>query len=192
VPYSPEYLKFRSSPIVLDEISKRTGGRLLEPDPITENNQDRWVTAADEIYETRREAKQSSQAIFDWFLVVLCCLIPADVAVRRIQIDMYTIRSWLGYGRKAGPSTATMGTLLERKKAVGEDLKPERKETPLSVAQRQVTFGKPTGAKPSVGDKQPVPQATPAPAAVEEPDDGTTTARLLDLKRRRQQQGDNN
>ncbi|MEX2286058.1 MAG: VWA domain-containing protein [Planctomycetaceae bacterium] len=184
VPYSPEYLRFRSNPIVLDEIRERTGGRLLKPDPASADAQDPWSTAAHEIYETRRNPKQSSQAIFDWFLIALCCLIPADVAVRRIQIDLYSIKSLLGYGRRSGPSTATMGALLERKKAVGEDLKAERKETPLPVAQQHAAPRRPADVKPAAQQAPPAQLSKPP----DKQDDKTTTSRLLDLKRRREQQ----
>src|SRR4029077_18326890 len=70
IPYSPEYLRFRSNPLVLDDIANRTAGSLLDPD-----------TPADDIFNKNRAPKDSSRPIFDWFLVILACLIPLDVGV---------------------------------------------------------------------------------------------------------------
>ena len=60
VPYSPEYLRFRSNPIVLQDIAEKTGGTVLSKEH-----------AVDEIYKTHRKPKQSSRPIFDWFLIAL-------------------------------------------------------------------------------------------------------------------------
>ncbi len=122
VPYSPEYLRFRSNPIALQEIADKTGGTVLNKD-----------TAVDDIYKSHRQPKQSSRPIFDWFLVALAFLLPLDVAFRRIQIDRHSIASLFGLGRSKGDSTATMGTLLERKKTVEKALDAQR----LVVADHQ-------------------------------------------------------
>jgi hypothetical protein len=189
VPYSPEYLRFRSNPIILEQVQEKTGGRRLTPDPITSQEEDPWGTAAKEIYETRRSPKQSSRPVFDWFLLALACLLPLDVAVRRIQIDLYAIKSLLMFGRGKGPSTQTMGALLERKKSVDTGLDKGRRETPLPQI------------RPTAGPRIP-PAARAAAAAGQKPqknqeknvsqqkveDDGTTTSRLLAMKRRRQQE----
>ena len=91
VSYSPEYLRFRSNPMVLDEIAEKTGGKVLKKD-----------TTADEIYRSRRHPKRSSRPIFDWFLVALACLLPADVAFRRIQIDRNSFAALFGLGARKG------------------------------------------------------------------------------------------
>ena len=132
VPYSPEYLRFRSSPIVLDEIASKTGGQSLVQNKDEQPTRADWIAnAIKQIYHTRRQPKQSSQPVFDWFLIALCFLVPADVALRRIQIDLYSLKGLLSFGKREGPSTATMGALLDRKKAVADDLKVARKEVPL-------------------------------------------------------------
>src|SRR5690348_16376485 len=56
VPYSPEYLRFRSNRPVLNEIVERTGGKILDGDP-----------KADKIYERGRSVKRSTKPTFDWF-----------------------------------------------------------------------------------------------------------------------------
>ncbi len=110
VPYSPEFLRFRSNPIILEDIAERTGGQKLS----LEN-------AAEVIYG-RRDPKLSSSPVFDWFLIALAVLVPLDVGIRRIQLDWYVVKGWLKIGPEHKTSTATMGALLQRKQDVGEEL----------------------------------------------------------------------
>ncbi len=105
VPYSAEYLRFRSSPIVLRQIAERTGGRLLTGDETGE-----------EVFLKDREPKADSRPIAGLLLVVLTCLLPLDVAVRRIQIDWALIRGW--FGGETLPSGETFQALLRRKEEV--------------------------------------------------------------------------
>ncbi|RMG36840.1 MAG: VWA domain-containing protein [Planctomycetota bacterium] len=176
VSYSPEYLRFRSNPIVLQEIAKRTGGVVLDD-----------ATAADDIYRSRRQTKRTSRPIFDWFLAAVALLIPLDVAVRRVQIDWAVIRSLLPGGR-AAESTATMSTLLQRKAQLSEQLggKPESPsaappaflESAGGVRQQRST---------SADTSQTASKAPEAAPQSEQGDEESTTARLLAIKRRRQQ-----
>ena len=175
IPYSPEYLRFRSNPLVLKDIVDKTAGATLEPD-----------AKAEDIYERDRQPKRSSKPIFDWFLVILACLVPLDVGVRRVQIDWYVIKGWLGIGQKRGASTKTMGALLERKQAVDSQIESRRSETPLPTEKLR-QLAKPQ-ARREGGPARSAPNAPPAPpkpAADEKPT--TTTERLLNLKRKRQQ-----
>ncbi|MFN7582599.1 MAG: hypothetical protein ACK5UD_16340, partial [Planctomyces sp.] len=59
-----------------------------------------------------RPQKRSSRPIFEWYLILAACLLPLDVAVRRVQLDA----GWLQrlWRRDRRESTATLGTLLER------------------------------------------------------------------------------
>ncbi|MBW3540175.1 MAG: VWA domain-containing protein [Planctomycetes bacterium] len=170
VSYSPEYLRFRSNPIVLEEIAAKTGGELLARDAKPED-----------IYLRRPPPRQSSRPVFDWFLIALACLVPLDVAVRRIQIDLFTLKSLLGLDRKRAPSTETMGALLARKRAVDSNLDARREEA--SAAGRAVTAVR----RPRV-EVAPKSQAPQAPTGEKAPDEVTTTSRLLEMKRRRQQE----
>lgn len=175
IPYSPEYLRFRSNPLVLNDIAKGTTGEQLEPD-----------AKAEDIYNRNRQPKRSSRPIFDWFLVILACLVPLDVGVRRVQLDWYVIKGWLGIGQKRGASTQTMGALLERKQAVGSQIEARRTETPLPTETLR-RLAKPQ-ARGDSSQARPAPNAPPAaakPAGDEKPT--TTTERLLKLKRKRQQ-----
>ncbi|MFK7776713.1 MAG: VWA domain-containing protein [Gimesia sp.] len=187
VSYSPEFLRFRSNPIVLEEIAERTGGQRLDPE-----------NATDVIYG-RREPKRSTNPIFDWFLIALAILVPLDVGIRRVQLDWYVIRSWFRFGPDNKNSTETMGALLQRKQNVSEELELRKGDTKKTADQvsLQSTVGKlqeqrqqttrlsqqdKTGTKKVRDDTKPSPN-TPSSDA-----DGnqSTTGRLLDLKRKRQ------
>jgi len=174
VPYSPEYLRFRSSPIVLEDIARRTGGRILGGDE-----------KGEEIFPKERRARASSKSIAHLFLILLACLIPIDVGVRRIQLDLQVIRGWLGLDRRKYASDETLSALLKRKKTI--------RFAPQDEGERQPEVRR--GGRPA-----PLPAPTPAdgaaakaPAAAkpekrEEPkDEGrpmTTTERLLARKRK--------
>lgn len=163
VPYSPEYLRFRSDPVLLQQIAARTGGRVLS------------ATETD-IFHPPRETRESSRPVFDWFIIVLACLLPLDVAMRRVQLDWSVIRGWFGAGKKAGDSTETMGALLGRKRRV---------ETALD---RPVEVRPPNPTPPSKPATPPSP--TPPPATPADPSTQSTTERLLERKRRRQGEQD--
>jgi uncharacterized membrane protein len=176
VPYSPEYLRFRSNPVILEEIREKTGGELLTAD-----------TTAETIFG-RRDPKQSSSPIFDWFLIALAILIPLDVAIRRIQIDWYVVSSLFQRKQQAGPATATMGTLLQRKQDIGSRLDAARSgvdRTAARKASRPATPIPGTTAGSSKAKKPAAAKSAPTPAA-----SGSTTGKLLAMKRKRQQDED--
>lgn len=172
VSYSPEFLKFTSNMATLKQIQEDTGGNELDA-----------ATTAEDIYN-RREPKTSSKPVFDWFLVAIACLIPLDVAVRRVQLDWVVIASALGFG-KASETTKTMGALLERKKQVGEHLKTHKEQV------------RPTTRSPSPYIQQPIKRTAetskPKPETDDtrrEPPGESTTSKLLEMKRRRAQESE--
>ncbi len=176
VPYSPEYLRFRSNRQTLNEIAERTSGEILPGDPET-----------DQVFERGRSVKRSSKPVFDWFLIAMAILVPIDVAVRRVQFDWATIRGLFLRERRAGPATATMGTLLERKQAVASELQARKEEQPLQPnlkSKPSSAAKKPSTAPPRVVG--PKPPATAAPPATDQPT--STTERLLQLKRKRDEE----
>ncbi len=171
VPYSPEYLKFESNHVALQEIARETGGQQLSP-----------KSTADDIYG-RRDPKRSSWPVFDWFLMSLACLVPIDVGIRRVQLDWSVIKGWFGLGGRT-ESTATMGTLLQRKRQVGSSLEKGRSEKPLPTRPTTGRPGTRPSARPESAPKSDKPTAqTPPPQAPA--DSNTTTSRLLQLKRKR-------
>ena len=173
VSYSPEYLRFRYNPQALQEIADRTGGRLLTGDP-----------AKDAVYTHARMPKRSSQPVFDWFLIALAILIPLDVAIRRIQIDVRAIWKviWKTMTRQQrAPSTATMGTLLQTKQTVSDALKSKRMERPLPT--QAGTVPRSTSSQPSSPTAARPETPAPPPASAVTPT--STTEKLLALKRKR-------
>jgi uncharacterized membrane protein len=172
ISYSPEYLKFTSDWNALREIKEATGGEELSV-----------ASTAAEIYN-RRLPKQSTQPIFDWFLIALACLLPLDVAIRRVQLDWSAIRQALGLGKRAD-STKTMGTLLAKKHQVSSQLKGRREERPFVPTGASAGTTRPPGRRTAAKPSTTTATATQAP-----PREDTTTSRLLEMKRRRQQDGD--
>lgn len=184
VPYSPEYLRFRANPIVLDEIAEKTGGQILNAD-----------STAESIFGVR-EPKQSSKPVYDYFMLVIACLIPLDVAIRRFQIDFFALTQMLKRKKKTEPSTSTMGALLQRKQSVDEQLDAQR-EQPLQPQPTQSPFPIPEGNRlAEVAAKIASKSAGKASNKSGNKDDKKkptaggvtgTTSRLLALKRRRQE-----
>ena len=165
VPYSPEYLRFRSDPILLKEIAERTGGRVL--------------TAGDtDLYHPPRTVRESTRAVFDWFLLALAILVPLDVGVRRIQLDWSVIAGWFRR-RENLASTETMGALLQRKAHVKETLEAPRGERPPPIAMPVKTKPSPAIPRPQAAPPKPDVPGTDAPQS--------TTERLLARKRKRQE-----
>jgi hypothetical protein len=160
VPYSPEYLRFRSNPNVLKTIAERTGGRLLT-----------GIETGEEVFLEERASKSSSRPISDIFLLVLVCLVPLDVAVRRIQLDWMVIKGWLGIGRAKAASGATFEALLKRKESIAFTRPEEEWERTVEAATPR------TESQPEVAGRQ--------AAKGEAPEAGAGTARrLLNLKKR--------
>jgi Ca-activated chloride channel homolog len=178
VSYSPEYLRFQANPIVLREIADQTGGEELDPELEPQK-------LAEQIFG-RRESKRSTRSVFDWFLMALACMIPLDVAVRRVQLDFTWVKRM--FSSRKNESTATMGALLQKAESVRSTMagqksdaiprkKPvERPMQPRSIPPRSSTNN----------ETKTHPQAAPPPTESERPiDDGGTTSRLLAMKRKR-------
>jgi uncharacterized membrane protein len=166
VPYSPEYLRFKSDPIILTQIAERTGGRILTRSDL-------------DLFHPQRGPRESSKPVFDWFLLALACLIPIDVGLRRVQLDWQVIKGWFGFGRK-GESTATMGALLERKKQVQTSTTPAERPKPVILPTD-------TAPRPPVSMPKPAPKPKDDPAAKDETPQ-STTERLLARKRKRKEE----
>ena len=187
VSYSPEYLRFRANPIVLREIARKTGGVELVAD-------DQPQEIANTIYGDRK-SKRSSRPIFDWFLMCIACLLPLDVAIRRVQMDVSWIKRLFRSHKRE--STATMGALLERAGQVRSSMlnkerdptaEPRRPEPaagrPMATRQQPARPPGPAESKPENKSSSSAPPSSSPP-----PTDGGTTSRLLDMKRRREQDG---
>ena len=178
VAYSPEFLNFRADPLTLRRIASETGGRILSGEE-------------ESLFEFDRSPRESTRPVTDWFLWMLACLIPLDVAVRRVQLDWQVAKGWLGIGKKT-ESAETMSALLKRKKEVSAAIdRLDKQESPLQPA---------AGARrtPPRSPKRPGSTASPKPSDQEPPPDEpqdlselSTTERLLARKRQRDQKSNN-
>ena len=164
VPYSPEYLRFKSNPIALKQIAERTGGRVLTPSDL-------------DLFHPPRSTRESSRPVFDWFLIALACLIPLDVGLRRVQLDWLVIAGWFGFGKKSG-STETMGALLQRKKEAQAASTPVQRPRPVAVTSKPAAT-----ATPAATTQKSQSKPDESPAADQQQ---STTERLLARKRKRQ------
>jgi Ca-activated chloride channel homolog len=168
VAYSPEYLRFRSDPVTLRMIAERTGGRILS-----------GQETGKDLFAIPRQPRETSKSILDFLLIVLACLVPLDVGIRRVQLDWSVVRGWFGgAGQKTG-STETLGALLKLKEKVRQTTDAGRKGPSVSL--------------PSVSPQsKPLPGAPPkpetTPTATEQEPPASTTERLLAMKRKRQQE----
>ena len=162
LPYSAEYLRFRSDPIVLKGVAAATNGRVLDGDP----------EAMKTLFTDDREPKKSSRPIFDWLLLALAVGVPLDVAVRRVQLDGSVVRGWFKREKLGSSgSTPALGALLERKQATAPPpvrRSPARPTTPLAVS---------CETSPS--------RPTQTPAKLQTAKPANTTGALLDLKKKR-------
>ena len=187
VSYSPEYLRFRANPIVLRDIAEKTGGSELETEQSYED-------LAKSIYGNRKP-KRSSRPIFDWFLMGLACLLPLDVAVRRVQMDLGWLRRL--FRKEKRESTATIGALLQRTGEVRTSLNNQR-DSEAARPRPESTISRPMPARQapssstgaSGGSSGTAGASPPKPDAPSAGDDAGTTSRLLAMKKRREQGGD--
>lgn len=182
VSYSPEYVNFRSNWPILQQIMDETGGEQLDPTIGTEKLKDQLFG--------RRKPKQSSQPIFDWFLIAIACLIPLDVGFRRVQLDWHMIKRALGFERR-GESTKTMGKLLQRKKDVSAQLQ-KREDSPMRQVATTAAYLREQQAQRTKAPAPKTPESKPGdakqpPAAT---DPNSTTSRLLEMKRKRREEGE--
>ncbi|QDU78790.1 von Willebrand factor type A domain protein [Polystyrenella longa] len=183
-PYDTEYMEFQSKTTILRRIAERTQGKELSSTP-----------AAKEVFD-RRESRESSQPIFDWFLIALACLVPLDVALRRIQIDWYLLSSWFSWGGKKTESTATMGTLLDRKqqlKGSFESQRESQRAQQLANSARKTSTGTmdlKQKAKSAAAETRKTQERQAEAKQAEEKrktDSNRMTSKLLEIKRRREE-----
>lgn len=172
VAYSQEFLRLRSNPLVMERVAERTGGRVLTGE---EKGTDVFV-------EDRPET-QRSLPVFDWFLVALACLVPLDVAMRRVQVDWQSVKLLFGAGVHK-PSDETFTKLLHTKRSVSEKLTTSTSEDLLAARRRQAEVAPVATAAPERVDTPKRATTSKTPAT-----DATSTTGAL-LARRRAMRGD--
>jgi hypothetical protein len=173
VPYSPEYLRFRSNPMVLNQIAERTGGRVLA-----------GTETGGQIYGEGRKPKESSRPVFDWFLMLLAMLVPLDVGLRRVQIDPRVLAEWLGLRRRKPRTTETIGALLQVKQKI--KFEPEKKAKEKDLVSPPAAKAPRTRAKKEPGAPAQTAKEEPKAKKPEAPElkGLSTTERLLRMRKK--------
>jgi uncharacterized membrane protein len=154
VAYSPEYRRFRSDPQALERIARRTGGRLLTGDE-----------DGKALFGVERVPRRSASPAAWLALALLACLLPLDLALRRVQLG------W-PWKKQAAP-----GTGLDRLLAAKRRAPPTTTVAPM----QPLPEVEPTSTQPRPAEPTAIP-----------PSAGSTAGRLLDAKRRRQNQDKDN
>lgn len=159
IPYPAEYRSFRSNPALLAQISQETGGQ-----PLT----DPGLAIRPVI-----DPGYSVQELWMMFVMIAACLLPLDVAARRIALPM-------------GEIFAKLLGLLRRRRAPAEV--PAHVER-LHRAKERAAQPTAESAPAPVVTKSPEPTPAAPPPSVERT--GSTSSALLEAKRRRKgQDGD--
>lgn len=180
VSYSAEYLRFRSDPIMLNQIQDRTGGQLLASD-----------SAANDVFGDR-QPKSSTRPIFDWLLISLAILLPIDVAVRRVHIDWFFLQSIL-LRRERDSQPTTLGSLLMTKKETEAQFESSRSATRMPE-DIDNTAPKPSTSPASEQSTSPAANSKstrPATADTTTHAQRTTLSKLLAIKRQQEEDGGN-
>jgi uncharacterized membrane protein len=128
VPYSPEYVDLEANPKLLAQLSELTGGKAL-------TDQEDWAALAKSGSLFRDAPKTVRSLLPFWFWLVFAAglLLLADVANRRVSLEMKEVRQgaeklWaaLRAAPVAGDESAGLGQLLKRKQSVGDDIERKR------------------------------------------------------------------
>ncbi len=183
IPYPREFRAVKHNAALLDQLYRRTGGRLLSgADP----------ELLDLFYRGDLEVPKSPRAVWDLLVILAAALFVLDVAARRIAVDRKALAALaartLGRRQEVGTDTvAAWKRVAERKNQMQASASTRYEATAADQEQAIDVAGK-AGAKPGdVRSPQPArEQAEPEPPA----DAGDYTARLLAAKRRARDQSD--
>jgi len=185
VPYPPEYRDLKPNEFLLNRVAETTGGK-LDPQP-------------ESIYGGKREAARFPQDIWSLLVLLAALLWPADVAVRRLAIEMAQVRAaarrvrsgargaWdevRGRVRPAPVHEPTLGHLL-RSRQSKKAAEPETAERPVAPAFSARTKaeerGLDTGAE---ADLRREPASDESAQRLPAEEEGDALARLKAAKRR--------
>jgi uncharacterized membrane protein len=178
VNYSPEFDDAGPNLNLLRRLADLGGGKVLNPQ--TDNP----------FLHDRQKTFQPSD-LRDWLLKFAILLFPLDVAVRRIQLDpgqwlqaRKTLAHWLFFWkpvRRAPEAEESLAALLSRREQVRSStadlFRPAKPPPPVESA-------------PVLPEAQPKRPSAASKETPKEPEEGSTTSRLLEAKRRAQKRKD--
>ncbi len=171
-PPGDEFRRLRSSPELLAELARRTGGRVLTMDQLGAMDA-RTLFARDRV-----EPKLARTPLWPWLLPLAVALLLVDVALRRIAWE----RLWDGGAGEA----ALGGVVVARWSDRAARKRQAREQSPAPAPTRAKPVEPParTPRRTPAPASPPAPTSTAAPGAPGEPDTGG----LLAAKRRAQRQ----
>jgi uncharacterized membrane protein len=187
VNYSPEFTAQQPNLALLRRVAEAGAGRIVRPD-----------VPADNPFWHERIKTHQPRDLWPWLLQLVVLLFPLDVGLRRIYIDRVEwLKAWRWIRRRLlfwspplaeVPTEESLAALLARRDDV------RARQTPVSGATRAELFvpERPpavTGWQVAPPPAPPQTEAAPSAGAVttEGEAPATTTARLLEAKRRAQQ-----
>jgi hypothetical protein len=186
VPYSREFRSVKHNAAILEDLAKRTGGRVLSAtDPALVN-----------LFEAEGlEVPKSPREIWDVLAIIAAALFVLDVAARRISIDPRIVAVLAGraVGKRSDASTETVAAWKRTRSQVGHrkaEAKPVvnkanrdiRFEATEQDAKHAIDVGAETPVDMRAKSQPAAPRAQPKPD--QDQDDGDYTSRLLAAKRR--------
>lgn len=191
VPYAAEFRSVKHNAAILEDLATRTGGRVLKTD-----NPD-LINLFD---AEKLEIPRSPREIWDLLAIIAASLFLFDVAARRLSLDSKWIAALAGraIGRRAEASGDTVAAWKRTKTQANATA---RKSVPVkqteSPADRKVRFDATESERAKAIDvggeipadmrEKPV-QQQPIKKPDQPQDEGDYTSRLLQAKRRAQQQ----
>jgi uncharacterized membrane protein len=165
----------RDNSALLQQVADRTGGRVLNPDP----------RQANLFVRENLPVPISLQPI--WLLVALlsCGLFLADVAVRRVRIDIFAaiLAFRRGFGQRQGASAQQLSALRDVKQRARQEMQ-ESSQTASVKFEADASYT-PTSTTVETSLPSEAPKATPDETKSDNADDGETgLSRLKKAKRR--------
>ena len=196
VNYSPEFSAPEPNLNLLRRIAESGGGRILDPDPVADNNP---------FLHDRIRTRQPRE-LWEWLLRFAILLFPLDVAVRRVQLDREEVARvwrrwrarlfpWLGKAREPEAEESLAALLARRDEVRSRQTAPAAQPNPdlfqpvktVDIPPEGVPGSTPGGApRPTTLTGRPPGPAPADPAAPPAEGAANTTSRLLDAKRRAQ------
>ena len=90
LPYSPEFAELETNAPLLEKLREITGGRSYADDDATLAK----VAAQGEVFRSAGLSAASLQPVWHWLVLLAAVLLFFDVAVRRIAVDVETVREF--------------------------------------------------------------------------------------------------
>ena len=181
IPYPREFRAVKHNGALLDQLYRRTGGRLLSGvDP----------EMLDLFHRGDLEVPKSPRAVWDLLAILAAAFFVLDVAARRIAVDRKALSALVArtVGRRQEVGTETVAAW--KRVAQRQDRRQDRKDAAAS-ARYEATEADQEQAIDVAGEVSAEPDAARSPRPTREqaepeppPDEGGYTSRLLAAKRR--------